>query len=297
MDTVKQVAYKKGTRSESSKPLRKPFPWDIALAYVLLTLGAVVMLTPFLWMILTSFKTLEESYRMTFIPEQLTLQAYRDAWAGERIQSMFGRWYLNSLLVTGIAVVGQAFFCTMAGYAFSKYHFRGRTILFILVLSTIMVPGEMLVLPWYQQMVDWNWQNSYQGLLYPHIISGFGIFLLQQFIDGVPNDLIDAARVDGMSEFGIFFNIIVPLVKPAIATLCIFTFLGVWNDFFWPVIVTSKIDMWTLALGIGSYEADAMVEYNLQMAAATTASIPLIIIFLFFQSRIIEGITLTGIKG
>jgi multiple sugar transport system permease protein len=271
--------------------------WGTVISYAFLTLGAVVMLTPFLWMILTSFKTLEDSYRMTIFPDQFTIQAYLDAWSGERIQSMFGRWYLNSLFVTMIAVVSQAFFCSLAGFAFSKYRFHGKSLLFILIVSTIMVPGEMLMLPWYQRIVDWGWQNTFQGLLFPYMITGFGVFLMRQFVDGIPDDLIDAARVDGMSELGIFFNIVVPLVKPAIATLAIFAFLGVWNDFLWPIIVTNKIDMWTLAMGIGSYEADAIVEYNLQLAAATTASLPLIIIFLFFQGRIIEGIAITGIKG
>ncbi|NIM94023.1 MAG: ABC transporter permease subunit [Anaerolineales bacterium] len=293
------VAQDTRTEDESvpQKRRRKPIPFGTITAYLLLTLGAVVMIAPFLWMILTSFKTLEDSYRMNFIPEQFTLQAYFDAWSGERIQSMFGRWYLNSLLVTGIAVLSHAIFCTMAGYAFAKYRFRWKGVLFALVLATIMVPGEMLILPWYQRIVDLGWQNTYQGLLFPIMIGGFGIFLMRQFAEGVPDDLIDAARVDGMSEPGILVNVVVPLVKPAIAALSIFTFLGVWNEFLWPIIVTNKIDMWTLAMGIGSYEADAMVEYNLQMAAATIASLPLITIFLFFQSRIIEGIALTGIKG
>lgn len=267
------------------------------LAYITLVMGSVVMLAPFSWMIFTSFKTKEESYRLTFLPETWTLIAYKEAWTGERIQSMFDRWYFNSLLITGIAVLSAIFFCTLAGYAFSKYRFPGRSILFILVLSTMMVPTEMLILPWYQTIVDFNWPNSYWGLLFPLMMSGFGIFLMRQFVDGVPNDLIDAARVDGMSEFGIFLRIVTPMIKPAIAALGILTFLGSWNDFLWPIIVTTDIEMWTLAMGIGSYEAELTREMNLQMAAATIASIPVLIIFLFFQRQIIEGIALSGLKG
>jgi multiple sugar transport system permease protein len=210
---------------------------------------------------------------------------------------MFGRWYLNSILITLIAVASACFFGALAGYAFSKFRFPGREVLFLLVLSTIMVPSEMLILPWFQTIVDLGWSNSYWGLLFPIMLSGFGIFLMRQFINGVPNDLIDAARVDGMSEFRIFLEIILPSIKAAIAALAILTFLGVWNDFLWPIIVTTDIEMWTLAMGIGSYQAELATEINLQMAAATIASVPIIIVFIFFQRQFIEGITLTGIKG
>jgi multiple sugar transport system permease protein len=231
------------------------------------------------------------------LPENPSLSAYTEAWSGERIQAKFPRWYLNSLVVTGISVVSALFFCSLGGYAFSRFRFPGHGLLFLLVLSTMMIPTEMLVLPWFQIMVDLKWVDSYQGLLWPLLVHGFGIFLMKQFMDGIPQDLLDAARVDGMSEFGIFTNIVLPLVKPALAALGIFTFLGTWNDFLWPVIVTTNIDMWTVAMGIGSYTAELARDWNLQMAAASIASIPIIIIFIFFQRQIIEGISLTGLHG
>jgi len=267
------------------------------LAYLSLTLGSIIMLMPFFWMIATSFKSTTDSYKMTIIPEVWTVEAYQEVFFGDRIQSMFGRWYINSFVVTGIAVLSAAFFCSLAGYAFSKFRFPGRTILFILVISTMMIPIEMLIIPWFQMMVNWGWVNSFQGLLFPFMMSGFGIFLMKQFIDGVPDDLIDAARVDGMSEFGIFIKIVIPLVKPAIAALAILTFLGTWNAYLWPIIVTNQMEMWTVAMGIGSLYAEVATEANLQMAAATIASIPILIIFILFQRQIIEGISLTGIKG
>jgi multiple sugar transport system permease protein len=267
------------------------------LAYSLLTIGALIMLYPFMWMISTSLKTTSDAYTASFFPKNPTLSAYLDAWSGARIQSNFPRWYLNSFVVTGVSILSTLLFCSLGGYAFSRYRFPGRNLLFLLVLSTMMIPTEMLIIPWFQIMVDLKWTNSFQGLMWPHLITGFGIFLMKQFIDGVPEELLDAARVDGMSEFGIFYKIVLPLVKPAIGALAIFTFLGVWNDFLWPVIVTDKIAMWTVALGIGSYQAQGLTLWNLQMAAATIASIPIIIIFIFFQRQIVEGISLTGIKG
>lgn len=269
----------------------------LILTYIILTIGAIAMLFPFIWMISTSLKSASEVYKVAFFPTNPTFAAYLDAWSGERIQSNFPRWYLNSFIVTGVSVLSAIFFCSMGGYAFSRYRFPGRNILFLLVLSTMMVPTEMLILPWFQIMVDLKWTNSFQGLMWPHLIHGFGIFLMKQFIDGVPDDLLDAARVDGMSEFGIFIKIVLPLVKPALAALGIFTFLGTWNDFLWPVIVTNDINMWTVAMGIGSYTAELATDWNLQMAAATIASVPVLIIFIIFQRQIIEGISLTGLKG
>jgi multiple sugar transport system permease protein len=280
-----------GSRQLVARRLSQP------LTYILLTLGAVLMLMPYAWMLATSLKTGPESFTASFFPREPTLEAYREAWSGERIQSEFPRWYVNSLFVTGVSVVSALIFCSLGGYAFSRYRFPGRTVLLILVISTIMIPTEMLILPWFQIMVDLKWVDTFQGLLWPHLVHGFGIFMMKQFIDGVPEELLDAARVDGMSEFGIFWRIVLPLVKPALAALAILTFLGTWNDFLWPVIVTTDIQMWTVAMGIGSYTAQLATEWNLQMAAATVASVPVILIFIFFQRQIIEGISLTGMRG
>ena len=268
-----------------------------AAVYGLLTIGALAMVLPFAWMVSTSLKPYEEAYTSAFFPSRVSFDAYVDAWASNRIQSMFPRWYLNSAIVSAIAVASSAFFCSLAGYAFSRYRFPGYGVMFTLVLSTMMIPTEMLVLPWYQFMVDLRWANTYQGLLWPMMMGGFGIFLMKQFIDGVPTDLMDAATVDGVSEFGIFLRIVLPLVRPALAALCILNFLGAWNDFLWPLIVISRRQMWTVSLGIGSFGGELTTEYNLQMAAATIASIPVITIFLFFQRQIIEGIALTGLKA
>ena len=262
------------------------------VVYLLLTVGALAMLMPFAWMVLTSLKPFDEAYTSAFFPSRISFESYRDAWASSRVQSMFPRWYLNSAIVTSVSVISAAFFCSLAGYAFSRYRFPGRSVLFILVLSTMMIPVEMLILPWYQFMVNIKWANTYLGLLWPLMMGGFGIFLMTQFMDGVPADLMDAGRVDGVSEFGIFVRIVVPLVKPAIAALCIMTFLGAWNDFLWPLIVINDRAMWT-----GSFGGELAREWNLQMAAATIASIPIITFFLFFQRQIIEGISLTGLKG
>jgi multiple sugar transport system permease protein len=159
-----------------------------------------------------------------------------------------------------------------------------------------MVPTEMLVIPWYMMSIELHWTDSYQGIMFPGLISAFGVFLMRQFFTGVPNDLIDAGRLDGFSEFQIFWKIAVPQVKPAIAALCIFTFLGNWNAYIWPLIVTRSEEMRTLPVGIAFFSTESGSAFHLIMAAAALATIPVLIVFLIFQRQIIKGIVLTGLK-
>jgi multiple sugar transport system permease protein len=231
--------------------------WKYRLfSYLLLTLLGVTMVVPFLWMISTSFKPLPEVTRANFFPVNATIENYEHV----LFNTALPRWYLNSLVVAIMSTVSVAFFDTLAGYVFAKFTFPGKQIIFILFLSSLMVPTEMLIIPWYIMSVDpiigGTWVDTYWGIAFPGMITATGVFLMRQFMQGVPDELLDAGRIDGVSEFGLFWRIAVPLSLPAIGALCIFNFLGNWNAFIWPLMIV-----------------------------------------IIFQRYIIEGIALTGLKG
>lgn len=263
------------------------------IAYVLLTLGGITMIVPFLWMIGTSLKPASELFQTTFLPQNPTLANYREV----VFETALPRWYLNSLIVAIISTTSVAFFDTLAGYVFAKFDFPLKNLFFVGILSTLMVPTEMLIIPWYILSVDFNWVDTYWGIAFPGVITAAGVFLMRQFMQGVPNDLLDAARIDGLSEFGIFWRIAVPLVKPAIAALCIFNFLGNWNAFIWPLIVTSKRQMMTLPVGLSFFSFEGGADWHLIMTGASLSVIPLLTVAIIFQRHIIRGVALTGLKG
>lgn len=260
---------------------------------VILFLGGLMMIFPFVWMVASSLKNAQDIYTLSLIPPDPTLSNYQTVLQ----ETSYIRWFANSLLVAGITTASVAFFDSLAGYTLAKFRFPGATLIFILILSTLMVPTEMLVIPWYVMSIEMSWTNSYWGIMFPGVISAFGVFLMRQFFMGVPNDLIDAARLDGFSEFRIFWKIALPLVKPAVAALCIFTFLGNWNAYIWPLIVIRSEEMRTLPVGIAFFSSESGSAFHLIMAAAALATIPVIIIFLIFQRHIIKGIALAGLKG
>jgi multiple sugar transport system permease protein len=264
----------------------------IALTLILL-LGGLAMIFPFVWMVVSSLKKAQDIYTLSLIPPEPTLGNYTEVLQ----RTSYIRWFLNSVIVAGITTLSVAFFDSLAGYTLAKFRFPGSTAIFLLILSTLMVPTEMLVIPWYMMSIEFSWTDSYWGIMFPGVISAFGVFLMRQFFMGVPNELIDAARLDGFSEFRIFWKIGLPLVKPAVAALCIFTFLGNWNAYIWPLIVTRSDTMRTLPVGIAFFSSEAQSSFHLIMAAASLATVPVIIIFLIFQRHIIKGIALAGLKG
>jgi multiple sugar transport system permease protein len=264
----------------------------ILLAIILLV-GGLGMIFPFVWMIVSSLKKAQDIYSLSLIPPEPTLGNYTEVLQ----KTSYVRWFLNSIIVATITTASVAFFDSLAGYTLAKFRFPGANLIFILILSTLMVPTEMLVIPWYMMSIELHWTNSYWGIMFPGVISAFGVFLMRQFFMGVPNELIDAARLDGFSEFRIFWKIALPLVKPALAALCIFTFLGNWNAYIWPLIVIRSEEMRTLPVGIAFFSSEAQSSFHLIMAAASLATIPVIIIFIIFQRQIIKGIALAGLKG
>ncbi|MCO5216749.1 MAG: carbohydrate ABC transporter permease [Thermomicrobiales bacterium] len=265
---------------------------QIALVVILL-LGGLMMIFPFVWMISSSFKRPQDLYSLSLIPPVFTLDSYRTVLN----DTSYVRWFTNSLIIATITTISVAFFDSLAGYTLAKFKFPGVTIIFVLILSTLMVPTEMLVIPWFMMSIELHWTNSYWGVMFPGVISAFGVFLMRQFFMGVPNELLDAARLDGFNEFQIFWKIALPLVKPALAALCIFTFLGNWNAYIWPLIVIRSEEMRTLPVGVAFFSSENQAAFDLIMAAASLATVPVIIIFLIFQKQIIKGIALAGLKG
>ncbi len=268
-----------------------------AFSYVVLTLIAITMVTPFIWMISTSFKDATEIFRPNFFPQNPTIGNYQEV----ILDTALPRWYLNSLIVAVMSTVSVAFFDSLTGFVFAKYEFPGKKFIFVLFLSSLMVPTEMLIIPWFIMSVDpiigSTWVDTYWGIAFPGMITAGGVFLMRQFMQGVPDELLDAARIDGVSEFGLFWRIAVPLSLPAIGALSIFNFLGNWNAFIWPLIVTSDLQMLTLPVGIQFFSTESGSDWHLIMTGATLSVVPLLIIVIFFQRYIIEGIALTGLKG
>jgi len=263
------------------------------VVYVLLALGGIIMIFPFVWMIATSFKQPWDVYNLSIIPPEATFNNYIRLFRG----SSFPRWFLNSFVVGLLVTFSVLFFDSLVGYTLCKFNFKGKKVIFILILSTMMIPTEMLVIPWYIMSNKWGWVNSYWGIMFPGIMTGFGTFLMRQFFQGVPDELLDAARIDGLNEFQIWWKIAMPLVKPAISALAIFTFLGNWNAFLWPLIVISKTELYTLPVGLAFFSGEFQTEWEMVMTGASVATIPVLIVFLIFQKQIIKGIALSGLKG
>ena len=268
-----------------------------SFSYLVLTLVAVTMVIPFLWMVATSFKDATEIFQTNFFPKNPTIDNYRSV----IFDTALPRWYLNSIIVAVMSTISVAFFDSLAGFVFAKYDFPLKRIIFIIFLSSLMVPTEMLIIPWFimsvHPIIGASWVDTYWGIAFPGVITATGIFLMRQFIQSVPDELLDAARIDGVSEFGLFWRIVVPLSLPAIGALCIFNFLGNWNAFLWPLIITSKLDMMTIPVGLQFFSTESGSDWHLIMTGASLSVVPLLLIVIIFQRYIIEGITLTGLKG
>lgn len=265
-----------------------------ALLYAFLFLLAISMLAPFIWMILTSFMSELElfSYPPKIIPNKLLWSNYIEAFT----LLPFDRFFLNTIIVTLFAVAGQLITCSMAGYAFARLHFKGRDKIFALYLSTMMIPAIVTLIPSYLIINAFDWMDTYWAIFTPLLTSVWGIFLLRQFFLTIPRDYEDAARIDGASEWTIYWRVILPLSKPALGTLAIFAFMASWKDFLWPLIVTSHNDMRTVEVGIAMFHSLHATNWQYQMAAAVVVMLPIALIFFFTQKYFIKGITLSGLK-
>ncbi|MGM0753151.1 MAG: carbohydrate ABC transporter permease [Bacillota bacterium] len=264
------------------------------LIHFILIMGSIVMLFPFVWMILTSLKTYAESIQVppVMIPEDFQWKNYEEVFT----LLPFFKFMLNTFIITVLRTAGQLFLCSLAAYAFARIVFPGRNLLFVLALSVLMVPGQVFLLPQYMIMVKLGWLNTLQAVVVPGLFSAFGTFLLRQFFMGLPKELEEAARLDGCNHFQIYWRIMLPLAKPGLIALGIFTILWSWNELMWPMIVNSSPDAMTLAVGLSSLQGQYGTNYPILMAGSFLAVLPMLVLFIILQKQFIEGIAITGGK-
>jgi multiple sugar transport system permease protein len=262
--------------------------------YLMLIVSSIMMMVPFYWSLSTSLKLEQFVYTNPpqWIPNPLTWINY--IYVLTRIP--FVRYFANSVIVAFATTLGHVFFDTLAAYAFSKLTFPGRDRIFFIMLLALMVPFQVNLIPLYKIMATLHWTNTYLALIVPNLTSIFGIFLMRQFMLTIPGELLDAARIDGCNEFGVFRRVVVPLALPGIATLIIFTFMGTWNDFLWPRIVTSSEKLFTLPVGLAQLHMKNTSNVAQIMAGTVLTALPMIIVFLFMQRQFIEGMTAGALK-
>lgn len=263
--------------------------------YLVMTVLALVVITPFLWMVLGSLKTQSELLRVppTWLPEKPTVDNFFRLF--EKLN--FARFFTNSVVVAVIVTIGNLIFCSMLGYALAHLRFPGKKVVFGFVMATLMIPGLVTFIPQYILIVNMGLANTIPALILPFLAGPFGVFLMRQFFLGMPRELLEAGRVDGVSEVGIFFRIFLPLAGPALATLGILTFLASWNNFLWPLVVASSEETYTLPVALALVSTGQnTTDYGLLLAGATVVVVPILVIFLVFQRRFIEGIATSGIK-
>lgn len=261
--------------------------------WTLLFVGGVIMVTPLIFMFSTSLKTAGQVYDLRMIPAAPTLDNYIKVLSDGR----FLRWFFNSTIIALTVTLSNVFFDSLVGYTLAKFRFRGRYFVFLAILSTLMIPTEMLVIPWYLMSAEFGWLNSYWGIMFPGMMTAFGTFLMKQFFETVPDDFLEAARIDGLNEFTIWWRIAMPLVTPALSALAIFTFLGNWTAFFWPLIVTTSQELYTLPIGLSSFAVEQAIQWEMIMTGASLATLPTLLVFLLLQRYIVRGVMLAGLKG
>lgn len=262
--------------------------------HLLLFLGLAITLAPFIWMISTSFKSSESVFTFPpqWIPKHPTIEQYQTLFR----EVNFLQFFKNSVIVAFGITLFSLFLNSLGGFAFAKHKFPGREKIFALLLATMMVPGQITMIPVFLMLKTVGLINSYWGLIIPAGASAFGIFLMRQFITTIPTDLIESARIDGCSEFRIYWTIILPLCKPVIAALGIFTFMGSWNAFLWPLIVMIKENMYTLPVALANLSGQHATKFGLLMAGAVVVVIPVLIVFIVAQRYVIKGVAVTGLK-
>lgn len=291
--------------------------WHL-LAYIILVPGAILFIAPFAWLVSASVQSASDifSWPPQWIPKHPSLQGYKTflgigAKGAEEGPENAWRWFVNSAFVASSVTVLQLFFNSLAAYVFAKRQFPGKNVIFLLFLTTMMIPGQVTLIPNYLVLKHIpffggnnalgiggsGWLDSYYGLILPGAVSAFGIFLLRQYMTSIPDELLDAARIDGASEFKIYWRIILPLCGPALAATGIFTFQAAWEDFFWPLIIVSSPDHYTAPLGLALFVVKNRTQWDVLFAGSVIASLPMIIVFLIFQRRFIQGIAVSGLKG
>ena len=295
-----------------SRPAVRPIKWKDVLGklivYLLLTTGAIIFIAPWAWMVSASFQPISAIFDWppNWIPETFSFRNYQRFLAAEG----FYRWVLNSGFLAVMVLLIQMFFNSLAAYSFAKRKFPGRDALFLLMLATLMIPGQLFLIPNYLILLRTplfggnnllgmggnGMLDSYWGILIPYSFSVWSVFFMRQYMKTLPDDLLDAARMDGASEFAIYWKVVLPLCGPVLAAQAIFTFTFVWNDFFWPLIVIDSSELRTLQLGLALFIVRNKTVWDIVFAGSVISTIPVLLIFIFFQKYFIRGIALTGMK-
>lgn len=266
-----------------------------ALLYLVLMIMAFIMVLPFIWSILTAFKTQSEALK---VPPQILPSSWNPRNFKTVMETLpFGRFFFNTAVMVIFRVLCSVFFSAMAAFAFARLEFPGKKLFFTIILFQMMVPGQIFILPQYMIASKLGWLNTVKALILPGIVSTFGTFLLRQFFMGLPKDLEEAAVLDGSSTWTIFWVIMLPLTKPGLVAVGIFTALFAWKDLMWPLIVNMSIEKMTLSSGLASLMGQYSVDYPQLMAGSLIATVPMIVLFLIFQKQFVEGIATSGTKG
>ncbi len=268
----------------------------VIFIYLLLILIAILMLFPLFWLLGTSFKSAGEdifAFPPQFIPEQFTIENFKVVWQNYP----FSGYLFNSVIVAILTVGLNLLFCSLAAYPLARMEFKGKDLIFALIIATIMIPFQIVMIPLYILTVKLGLRNNYLGIILPNLASAFGIFLLRQAFQGVPKELEEAARIDGCSEIGIWWHIMLPAIRPAIVTLAIFVFIGAWSDFLWPLIVLDRPEYYTLPLGVASLASALDLDWRLIAAASIISILPVLLLFILLQRYIIPSDASSGVKG
>jgi multiple sugar transport system permease protein len=286
---MKSSAISKQSLSSNVKQ-EKTQQWVVG---IILAIGGILVSLPFVWMILSAFKPESEVMALTptLFPEQWTIENFHNLF----VNMNFGLYLKNTIIVVLWSFVGL-FLNAMAGYAFAKFEFKGRNQLFFMVLATMMIPGQVTMIPVYLILNQMQLTNTMAGIVLPGLVGAFGIFLFRQFMTTIPDELLEAARLDGASELRVFWQIVLPMTKPILAVQGILTFIAGWNSFLWPLIIANDESLYTLSVGLQLLKGQYGGNFALQMAGSTFMVVPIVIIFIIFQKHIIDGYTISGMK-
>ncbi len=267
----------------------------LVVLHVVLALVATSLVLPFTWMILASLKRLDEIGLDSWLPQVFQWSNYKEVFTMKGI--MFGRWYWNSIFVAFWVTFLQVFTSSLAAFSFARLKWKGRDTVFLMYLATMMLPGLVMMIPNYQNMIYLGLVDTYAGLILPAAFSAFGTFLMRQFMMNIPHSLDEAAEIDGASKWQLYSTVILPLSRPALVTLTIFTFIGNYNSMFWPLVMMKTPERYTLPIGMMAFDSSQGQQTNLLMAAVAMSVIPMIILFIFMQKQLVKGIMLGGVKG
>ncbi|WP_082561713.1 carbohydrate ABC transporter permease [Microbacterium sp. Root61] len=280
---------------EQSKVGRPAFAWRRPLVHLILAVGGLVMVFPFVYQLLATFMT---NTQITSVPPTLWPTSWSfDNYLGVFDRIPFGRQLLNSVIITVANTIATVLLSALGGYAFARMRFRGRGFLFGLVLSMLMVPGTLLLIPQYQTVQAFGWVDTLTGVVVPGIVNAFGIFLMRQVFLGLPDELEEAARLDGANPFQIFWRIMLPLAKPGLSALAILTVIATWSALLWPLVVINSQGQMPLSVGLASFTGEHGSEYPSMLAASLMAMLPIFVFFILMQRRVIEGVAFSGLKG